>query len=177
MTLIILEILFWLAQELIVKQLGYDCNHICNTGNKIRLSKPATMKNTWIYMGCAAALFTLFGFYNTAVYLGDTSAEPFTPKARLGQKIWQDNNCFSCHQLYGLGGYLGPDLTNLYSAKGKDYIKAFVNSGVKTMPRFSFTEQEKEALAAFLREVDQSGFYPDYKAKIKANGWVEITKK
>lgn len=135
------------------------------------------MKNIWIYMGCAAVLFTLFGFYNTIVYLGDTSSKPLTLKARQGQKLWQDNNCFACHQLYGLGGYLGPDLTNIHSVKGEGYIKAFVNSGVKTMPSFSFTEQEKEALAAFLREVDQSGYYPDYKAKIKANGWVEITPK
>ena len=32
-----------------------------------------------------------------------------------GRLVWQKYNCHTCHQLYGLGGYLGPDLTNVYS--------------------------------------------------------------
>ena len=96
-----------------------------------------------------------------------------------GQKLWQRHNCFSCHQLYGLGGYLGPDLTNVYSekGKGKDYIKSFLNSGVKTMPRFNFSEKEKAAIVSFLKEVDATGYYPNYNSAIQYNGWVEIDTK
>ncbi len=72
--------------------------------------------------------------------------------------------------------YLGPDLTNTYSdkTKGPEYIKAFLNSGIKAMPEFHFSEKEKEALVIFLKEVDQSGYYPNHNASIKPNGWVEI---
>ena len=28
-------------------------------------------------------------------------------EATLGQKVWHDHNCQSCHQLYGFGGFLG----------------------------------------------------------------------
>ena len=35
-----------------------------------------------------------------------------------GKIVFQKYNCISCHQLYGLGGYLGPDLTNVISEKG-----------------------------------------------------------
>lgn len=96
-----------------------------------------------------------------------------------GQQLWQRHNCFSCHQLYGLGGYLGPDLTNVYSekGKGKDYIKSFLNSGVKTMPRFNFSEKEKAAIVSFLKEVDATGYYPNYNSAIHYNGWVEIETK
>ncbi|WP_169051715.1 cytochrome c [Flavobacterium sp. H122] len=94
-----------------------------------------------------------------------------------GQQLWQKNNCFNCHQLYGLGGYLGPDLTNIYSNpnKGPGYIRAMLKSGVKTMPVFHFSKQETDALLSFLKEVDKTGQYPNYNANMKPDGWVEIT--
>jgi len=75
-----------------------------------------------------------------------------------------------------LGGYLGPDLTNVISVKGKgpEYVKAFLNSGVKAMPKFNFTEEEKEQLVAFLTTVDQSGFYPNYEGEKSITGFVNI---
>ena len=93
-----------------------------------------------------------------------------------GEHIWQENNCMACHQLYGLGGYLGPDLTNVISnpSKGKEYVKAFFNSGVKSMPKFNFSEEEKEALASFLEHVDNTGFYPNKNAEFDYSGWVSI---
>ncbi|WP_051364229.1 c-type cytochrome [Flavobacterium limnosediminis] len=135
-------------------------------------------RKTQVYIGCMAALVSVFGLYNFAIYTNDDSSYEvrLSPAALKGQELWQQNNCFSCHQLYGLGGYLGPDLTNVFSAenKGPEYIKAFLNSGVKTMPKFHFSEAEKEALVTFLKEVDQSGYYPNYNATIKSNGWVDI---
>jgi nitric oxide reductase subunit C len=97
-------------------------------------------------------------------------------KALHGRKLWQENNCWSCHQTYGLGGYLGPDLTNIYSTnnKGPEYIKAFLNSGVKTMPKFNFSEDEKNAIVAYLKTIDSTGIYPNYDAKINASGWVDL---
>ena len=126
-------------------------------------------------------LVSAFGFYNFKIYTDEDSQyeTPLTDKALKGQELWQQNNCFSCHQLYGLGGYLGPDLTNVFSVenKGTEYIKAFLNSGVKTMPKFNFSDVEKEAIVTFLKEVDQSGYYPNYNATIKADGWVDIVYK
>ncbi|MDZ4759061.1 MAG: cytochrome c [Bacteroidota bacterium] len=80
-------------------------------------------------------------------------------KAIDGQLVWQKYNCQSCHQLYGLGGYLGPDLTNIISVKGKDkqYILAIIQSGSKQMPVFHLNEQEKENLITFLISTDASG--------------------
>ncbi|MBD81512.1 MAG: nitric-oxide reductase [Crocinitomicaceae bacterium] len=115
--------------------------------------------------------------YTGVVYTHSSEEKPnITERALKGQILWQKNNCTACHQLYGLGGYLGPDLTNIHSSpkKGPAYIKAFLNSGVKMMPNFNFTEEEKDQLIAFLEAVDRTGIYPNLNAKIKANGWVEI---
>ncbi|TDR25619.1 c-type cytochrome [Flavobacterium cheniae] len=76
-----------------------------------------------------------------------------------GRLVWQKYNCHTCHQLYGLGGYLGPDLTNVYSRSGNNehYIRGIVKSGVKQMPAFEISEDEMKVLLLFLKNVDQSG--------------------
>lgn len=123
-------------------------------------------------------LMLIFIGYNFFIYTSNRTKNDIklTEVALKGQKLWQNNNCWSCHQIYGLGGYLGPDLTNIYSnnKKGKEYIKAFLNSGIKSMPKFNFSEDEKEALAVFLQQIDKTGYYPNKNADFKINGWVEI---
>lgn len=125
-----------------------------------------------------ASLIIIFILYNRLVYSTDSYAPSIalSPKAITGQNLWQSNNCWSCHQVYGLGGYLGPDLTNIYSQpnKGPDYINTLLNSGVKSMPSFNFSESEKEAIIEYLKAIDQSGFYPNKESEIQATGWVKI---
>ncbi len=123
-------------------------------------------------------MITIFGIYNYIVYNTDgyVAVEKLTPLAVQGQNLYQSNRCWSCHQLYGLGGFLGPDLTNIYSEedKGPLYIKAFLNSGVLSMPQFNFSESEKDAFVQYLKQVDETGIYPNYDAKIETTGWVKI---
>lgn len=134
----------------------------------------ARTKNKLIITG----LILTFVVYNITVYRGFGEYELVTlsEEALSGQKLWQDNNCWSCHQMYGLGGYLGPDLTNVISAKGKgeNYVKAFLNSAVKSMPKFNFSKTEKEAIVAYLKSVDDTGYFPNYEAEIQASGWVKL---
>jgi len=125
-----------------------------------------------------AILIIAFSYYNFTIYTSQSNYGKvhLSPKGIKGENIWLKNNCNSCHQLYGLGGYLGPDLTNIYSANGKGelYIKAFINSGIKVMPKFNLSETEKNELVQYLKEVDQTGYYPNLNAKIQSNGWVNL---
>lgn len=134
--------------------------------------------NSKPYLLTIAILILLFGVYNYVVYNTDgyVAVEKLSPVAVKGQQLFQNNRCWSCHQLYGLGGYLGPDLTNVYSTenKGPLYIKAFLNSGVKSMPQFNFSEEEKVALVEYLKQVDETGIYPNYDAEIETTGWVKV---
>lgn len=134
--------------------------------------------NSKPYLYVIVILLATFGLYNYVVYNteGYIAAEKLSPQAVKGQQLFQSNRCWSCHQLYGLGGYLGPDLTNVYSdeKKGPLYIKAFLNSGVKSMPQFNFDEEEKDAIVEYLKQVDETGIYPNYDAEIEATGWVKI---
>ncbi|MGL2967206.1 c-type cytochrome [Flavobacterium sp. XGLA_31] len=136
------------------------------------------MKNQFRYQLILSLLVGGFMCYNFWIYTQTScfGTVHLSQKALAGERLWQQYNCNSCHQLYGLGGYLGPDLTNIYSQQGKGapQIKAMLNSGVKAMPLFHFSETEKEALVAFLKEVDQTGQYPNRGAVVESNGWVSI---
>ncbi len=93
-------------------------------------------------------------------------------QARLGQNIYQDKNCIACHQFYGLGGYMGPDLTNVISTRGEAYAGAFITSGTARMPNFDLSPDEVSALVAFLSAVDQTGTYPPKNYAVAWNGTV-----
>ena len=139
------------------------------------------MKSSRLYVICLSVLAGVFCYHNYSIYTGRNSGRVvnLSSEAARGQKLWQENNCFSCHQFYGLGGYLGPDLTNIYSAPGKgpEYIKAMLNSGVKSMPEFNFSNAEKHAITAYLKEIDQTGDYPNHTAEFDYTGWVKIDQK
>lgn len=130
------------------------------------------------YLLVLGVLMALCSSYNYIIYTqpSDYGSLRLSRKAIQGENIWLQNNCNACHQIYGLGGYLGPDLTNVYSNRKADenYFKAIFNSGIKSMPKFNFNEIEKEALIQFLKEIDQTGQYPNTKASIESNGWVKF---
>jgi nitric oxide reductase subunit C len=109
----------------------------------------------------ACLLFVSFIIYSGFIYTSGTASEIIIPSsgqklANEGKNIYQQYNCQSCHQIYGLGGYLGPDLTTAWSDphRGKMLIKAMLVSGGNRMPAFQFKEEQIEALMAYLKYVD-----------------------
>lgn len=93
--------------------------------------------------------------------------------AEKGKLVWQQYNCGACHQVYGLGGFLGPDLTNVYSSRGPAYIKVFLKNGTNIMPDFRLTEKEMNALTGFLQNIDSSGKSSPKTFAIKYDGTIE----
>jgi nitric oxide reductase subunit C len=108
-----------------------------------------------------ACLFVLYSLYIIIVYTkGTDNAVAITAADQLkiskGKKLFQQYNCIACHQLYGLGGYLGPELTTAYSDKtrGELYMKAFLKAGGQRMPNFHFKDDEVDAIISYLKYVD-----------------------
>lgn len=109
----------------------------------------------------ACLLFATFIIYSGFIYTRGTASDiNISTSAQIlvgeGKQIYQQYNCQSCHQIYGLGGYLGPDLTTAWSDphRGKILIKAMLVSGGNRMPAFQFKEEQIEALMAYLKYVD-----------------------
>lgn len=109
------------------------------------------------------SLLTAFVFYSAYVYTTGTEAAhvpQMSDEARRGQHVFQKYNCIACHQFYGLGGYMGPDLTNTISNRGEVYASVFIANGTTRMPKLGLTEQETADVVAYLGFVDKTGTYP-----------------
>lgn len=106
-------------------------------------------------------LFTVYVIYTAVVYSKGTentvqAAPADAAKIRYGKQLFQQYNCTSCHQLFGLGGYLGPELTTAYSdpARGELYMKAFLQAGGPRMPNFHFQKEAIDAIICYLKYID-----------------------
>ena len=105
-----------------------------------------------------SALCAIFVVYSVLIYTTSPAHGPeASAEERTGFHVWQTHNCVSCHQLYGLGGYMGPDLTNVSSTSGEERIRTFVRYGTGRMPAHVLSDSEIDGLVAFLAWVDRSG--------------------
>ena len=109
------------------------------------------------------SLFVVFVIYSITVYTKGTEKFIQYSGAEMecinkGKIIFQNRNCISCHQLYGLGGYLGPELTTAWSDKtrGEIYIRAFLMAGGNRMPKYNFNKDEINSIVEYLRYVDST---------------------
>ncbi|HJM58738.1 MAG TPA: cytochrome c [Planctomycetota bacterium] len=84
-------------------------------------------------------------------------APPLSELALEGRKVWHDYNCQSCHQLFGFGGFLGPDLTNLAEEMTPARYEVILTEGRGLMPSLDLKAEECDAIAAFLTEIDATG--------------------
>ena len=85
------------------------------------------------------------------------SRDTLSPLAAEGQAVWRERNCQSCHQLFGYGGFLGPDLTNSIHTLSSERLESVLTVGSGQMPAFHLGLEERTALAAFLVELDATG--------------------
>lgn len=105
-------------------------------------------------------LLSAFLAYTLSVYTTGTAVSTSNPRldvsAIRGKMLWQKYNCSSCHQLYGLGGFLGPDLTTVSSRKGHAYAKAIILGGTRRMPYYGLSDNEADDIIKFLSYVDST---------------------
>lgn len=82
--------------------------------------------------------------------------------AQRGEALYREFNCTACHQFYGLGGHMGPDLTNVTVAAGKgpDFARAVIFHGSGLMPNLAVSKEQADDLVAFLEAVAATGTYP-----------------
>lgn len=105
-------------------------------------------------------LFLVLTYDTTGKTAERDNHQAITEQVALGKRVWEENNCIGCHTLLGEGAYFAPELGNVYQRFGNstDAIVAFIKSrpadgiaGRRSMPQFNLTDEELEAVAAFLK--------------------------
>jgi nitric oxide reductase subunit C len=105
-------------------------------------------------------LFLVLTFDTSRALPARDNRAAITPQVALGKQVWERNDCIGCHTLLGEGAYFAPELGNVYPRFGQsaDAIKAFIRSrpvngvpGRRSMPQFDLTDEELDALVAFLK--------------------------
>jgi nitric oxide reductase subunit C len=111
----------------------------------------------------ALLLVAAYAIYSLIIYTKGTESDLSLSameqgKVQKGKALFQQYNCQACHQVYGLGGYLGPELTTAYSDKnrGEAYLKAILQSGGSRMPDFHFSPEQIDAIVCYLKYVDRT---------------------
>ncbi|MDX9752274.1 MAG: cytochrome c, partial [Flavobacteriales bacterium] len=99
--------------------------------------------------------------YTTATAVADPQAR-YDAAAERGARWYREFNCTACHQFYGLGGHMGPDLTNVISApdKGAAFARGIILHGTQRMPVMGVSPEQADDLVAFLQAVDVTGVHP-----------------
>lgn len=103
------------------------------------------------------ALVACFAVQTFLVYSDPYVGQPLSETAQHGRRIWYAKNCQSCHQLYGFGGFLGPDLTNAAPGLTSERMNTVLTEGSGTMPAFQMSPDEIEAVTQFLIAMDHTG--------------------
>lgn len=122
----------------------------------------------------AVILLTAFLGYSFMLYSSmPEQTASMSAEATRGKALWQQHNCTACHQIYGLGGFLGPDLTNEFSLRGPDQIKAFLTVGTATMPVYQMPDADITALIAYLKHIDSTGIADPRTYRINYDGTID----
>lgn len=109
--------------------------------------------------GLLAVLVAAFAVQGFLVYTDSTGREmpPLSEMALRGRDVWLERNCQACHQFYGFGGFLGPDLTNAADRLTRARLDEVLSVGSRQMPPFHLSADEITAIEAYLREIDATG--------------------
>lgn len=91
---------------------------------------------------------------------GDVASDSANSEENDGVNVWQSKNCIACHSIFGLGGHLGPDLTNTYGEKGAAYIDFVLKNGLQNMPDLQLSETERKQLISYLEHINKLGKFP-----------------
>lgn len=119
------------------------------------------MERTWwripAFTAVASCFFVQGGFVWADVGSHPGSTETIPALAREGEDLFRAKDCQACHAVFGMGGFLGPDLTNAATRVPQGRFDALLQDGRGPMPAFHLDAHQREAVWAYLQAVDTTG--------------------
>jgi len=133
------------------------------------LSKSQARTFFLVGTGLTAAVFVALTVDTFRRIPAQTNAAGITDQVARGKQVWEANNCMGCHTILGEGAYYAPELTQVYTRRGPDFIRAMLTNpeamypGQRRMVQYHFTPEQIDDLMAFLQWIgtmDLNGFPP-----------------
>ncbi|MFY9346103.1 MAG: c-type cytochrome [Planctomycetota bacterium] len=106
------------------------------------------------------SLLASFVGQSALVYFDGTAAPAamvLSEEGVQGRRLWHQFNCGVCHQIYGFGGFLGPDLTNAAPRLTRVRLDEVLINGIGQMPAFHLDQDQISAIEAYLHELNKTG--------------------
>jgi nitric oxide reductase subunit C len=101
-----------------------------------------------------AGLVACFVIQSGLVYSDDTDLV-LSETAIEGRRLFHVYACQVCHQTWGQGGFLGPDITNAASRVDSARLTLLLTVGSGQMPVFGFSGSQIASIRAYLQELDR----------------------
>lgn len=105
-------------------------------------------------------LLIFFNLVVAVIVIFTAGKKEVTTAKDHGVAVWRAKNCTACHSIFGLGGHIGPDLTNAYSKKGEKYLAFVLKNGIRNMPDLNLSITERKKLIQYLKYINSLGEYP-----------------
>lgn len=114
------------------------------------------MRKAYMFWGILLGVSGIFFLLVYSSVLHAVAVQPIPPDALQGKRIFQKKACIECHTVFGNGGYLGGDLTRIYSKTGDAALVEYlvqgpVLTGAKHKRHEQLTEQEAADMVAYLK--------------------------
>ncbi|MBI5885593.1 MAG: cytochrome c [Deltaproteobacteria bacterium] len=100
-----------------------------------------------------------------------THPENITAQVEWGKKVWEKHACIDCHTLFGEGAYYAPELGNVITRRGEDYVRTVLETDAiqgwgttRKMPKFDLSKQDIDSLIEFFKwmnNVDTNNWPPN----------------
>ena len=125
-----------------------------------------------LFIGLSAIcslLLLLLTLFSHQTFAQRENRAALTLQVQRGKRVWEEHDCAGCHTILGEGAYFAPELGNVYSRRGADFIRGWMLSmpsnrpGRRQMPYYPLSPTDLDALLAFLKwtsEINTSNWPP-----------------
>jgi len=101
----------------------------------------------------AVAILAGIGSRGTALLVRGSSGD-------RGLHLWRSYQCGTCHAVFGLGGHIGPDLTNVMRRRSETFVRHMLRHGAGAMPALNLGDVAAGEMIAYLHHLDRLATYP-----------------
>ncbi len=121
----------------------------------------SSLERRWAYRKKMLTIGVLALMVLIALGVGGTLSAPARPageatqQVAVGRSVYNQINCGYCHSINGVGGTIGPDLTNIGGELSPQAIAGYLQNPHAMIPKslhpkLEFTQEEMQALISYL---------------------------